>query len=115
MELIENKDKIVPKVYETNFVKLNIHFENTTRDLWVYLGKSNDYLIIPGVFCSCMDFIIRTVVNKASSYCKHQAGIYLAMNKNKYSVLDVDLKEAIIIIDEILNKGISVTLRRKLK
>jgi len=111
--LERESESIMPAVYELRFIKLAIRVGSYTQSLWVYLGRESDYLIIPGVFCSCKDFIMRTVINKTSSYCKHQAGVYMASKRNKYLTLSVTPEEAYDIVFEILNEGMSLKLRRR--
>lgn len=106
--------QIPPGVYELRYVKISVLVNNNTSILWVYRGKESDYLIIPGVFCSCKDFILRTIINKTSRYCKHQLGVYVAMSKNKYLSIDANLEEVFAILKEILDRGFSPTLRRKI-
>ncbi|MEM1641302.1 MAG: hypothetical protein QXI85_00730 [Desulfurococcaceae archaeon] len=105
---------ILPSVYEFRFVKLVILDNTSQQALWIYMGRSSDYLIVPGYFCSCMDFMVRTVINKTSPYCKHLAGVQIAMKAKKYAVLHVDVEESAVIIAEILENRFSSTLRKLL-
>ena len=113
----EKPEPSAPGVYELRYIKLNLHTDdfNPKGELWLYLGREYDYLIIPGAYCSCRDYIIRTIINKTSRYCKHQVGVYLALKKNKYLTLNTTLEEAYQIIREILERGFSLLVRKKLK
>jgi len=116
MKLSKDKaESMISRIYELRFVRLQIHVNGHAGAIWVYLGRNSDYVIIPGVFCSCKDYVIRTIINKTSSFCKHQAGLYIALKESKYVVVNVDFEEAYRIIQEIIDKGISQSLRKKLK
>ncbi|MEM0001442.1 MAG: SWIM zinc finger family protein [Desulfurococcaceae archaeon] len=104
--------KIPSTVFELRYIKLNIMVNENRGEIWIYAGRERDYILLPGVFCSCKDFILRTVINKTSKYCKHQLGVYIAISRKKYVELNVKLEEAYVIMQEILDKGFSISLRR---
>jgi len=83
--------------------------------VWVYVGSSRDYLIIPRTFCSCMDFIINVMSKGVKPYCKHIVAQYIVEEKGLYREVRVPNMEILIkIINEILDLNISSTLRRYL-
>lgn len=112
--LATGKYGIPSSVYELRYVKINVTIDKHSYEIWVYMGEERDYLLLPGVFCSCKDFILRTILNKASSYCKHQLGVYVALSRKKYIELNVYPEELYGIIQDILERGFSIHLRRKL-
>ncbi|MEM4481200.1 MAG: SWIM zinc finger family protein [Desulfurococcaceae archaeon] len=112
--LEEEVAQMTPSVYEMRFVRLDIRDDSLVRSVWAYLGKRADNLNKPGAFCSCRDFTIRTIVNKKSKYCKHQVGVYTAIKFGKFTALSANIEEALTIVQELLDKGFSISLRRKL-
>jgi predicted nucleic acid-binding Zn finger protein len=103
-------------VYGGRFVELKASLSGLkdTWSLWVYTGRERDYLLIPYTYCSCMDFLIRTVSMKTRTHCKHQVGLLIAMKKRLFKTINVTLEELYVIVTEILESGFSATLRRKL-
>lgn len=110
----EKAASILPSVYELRFLKILVEHYDHEASFWVYMGLRSDYVIIPGTFCSCKDFIIRTAINKTSAYCKHLLGQYIASREGKYITLRVSPSEAAGILLEILNHEYSTTVRKKL-
>jgi predicted nucleic acid-binding Zn finger protein len=109
-------DQASLSIYEGKYVELKAILKNTVDSwsMWVYMGRERDYILIPYVYCSCMDYLVRTVFLKTRSYCKHQLGLLVAIKKGLFKTITVTLEELYTIIDEILEKGFSITLRRKL-
>lgn len=103
---------VLPLVYERRFVRLKTP---GGRDIWVYMGPRSDYVIIPGTYCSCMDFSVRVVSRSSYPYCKHLLGLEVALRRNLYRDLEVGESDAVGIVREILSQGFSRTLRRLLK
>jgi len=104
-------DQASLSIYEGKYVELKAILKNTVDSwsMWVYMGRERDYILIPYIYCSCMDYLVRTVFLK-----KHQLGLLVAIKKGLFKTITVTLEELYTIIDEILEKGFSITLRRKL-
>lgn len=91
---------------------------------WAYVGPQRHHLLIPMTYCSCHDFLIRTVAQKFPSreapagrppaFCKHLLGLEIARGRGKFAALNVTEEELRSVIREILKYGYSQTLRRKL-
>jgi len=109
-------DQASLSIYEGKYVELKAILKNTVDSwsMWVYMGRERDYILIPYIYCSCMDYLVRTVFLKTRSYCKHQLGLLVAIKKGLFKTITVTLEELYTIIDEILEKSFSITLRRKL-
>jgi len=110
-------DSSLAEIYEGRFIELKTSIRGETGDtwsLWIYMGRERDYVLVPYTYCSCMDFLIRTVFLKIRAHCKHQLGLLVAMKKKLFKTLDVVIDDLYVIINEILEKGFSPTLRRKL-
>lgn len=85
-----------------------------TPEVWAYIGPRAHYLLIPMTYCSCHDFIIRSVAKGASDYCKHLVGLELARRGGKISEIELSPDEMLVVVREILKYRFSQTLRRKL-
>ncbi|WP_440060072.1 metal-binding protein [Thermogladius sp. 4427co] len=95
------------------FVKILV--QNADLNTWVYLGLSNDYVIIPGAYCSCNDFTIRVVGRREKCYCKHLIEQALSERRGLYKVINLDsLGEYIKILNEVLTQNLTSTLRKKI-
>lgn len=46
-------------------------FTPSNREAWVVVGKEKEYLIIPRLFCSCIDFHINVTLRRKYSLCHH--------------------------------------------
>ncbi len=104
--------RVTEGVYENRVVKCTTL---NGRTLWFYLGKKEVYLVIPMMFCSCMDFLINVVERKIVPACYHLASQILAENYGKYrrlSNITVDEEEAI--LEEVEKYKYSPTLVRLL-
>ena len=78
-------------------------------DLWVYLGGSGDYIVIPGLYCSCPKF--QAGARSGSRYCCHHvAGLREALRLGRYH--EVDGLDQVEVVREILVLGRSYTVRR---
>ncbi|MEM4717951.1 MAG: hypothetical protein QXE81_04225 [Desulfurococcaceae archaeon] len=106
--------RIPSEVYEFRYARINVAINNKIKSLWIFIGRERDYLLIPGVFCNCKDFIFRTVINKTSKFCKHQLGLHIAIYKKKYVEINLDPQRLYIIMSEILSRGFSIELRKVL-
>jgi predicted nucleic acid-binding Zn finger protein len=106
--------RVLPDVLEYRFVKVNIKLDNEERAIWIYTGRQRDYVLVPGLFCSCKDFTLRTIIGRISNYCKHQLGLYIAISRKKYLELTMLPNEAYTIIMEVVDKGFSPLLRKKM-
>lgn len=79
------------------------------------MGKKETYIVIPKIYCSCIDFLINVVERKNVLSCYHLVSQVLAEVYGKYRVLkDISVQKEIAIIDEIEKYGHSLTLLRYL-
>ena len=80
-------------------------------DLWIYLGSSGDYIVVPGLYCSCPKF--QRGARTGSSYCCHHVkGIEYAIEAGRYHV--VKGVDQVSVIREVLIHKIAYTVRRAL-
>lgn len=101
--------ELAPLAYTYRFVRLTT--ADKASDLWVYMGPQRDYVVIPGTYCSCMDFTIRVISQGVSPYCKHLLALEVARTRGKYREVRVSETEAVKVIGEALSRGFSKTLR----
>ncbi len=101
--------KLTEAIAGIRFVELII--EGTTL-LWIFMGKSEDHIIIPRTYCSCKDFIIHVLSQKRKLFCYHLVAQVIAEKEGKYRRVNVDIDTCSRIINEVLEKGFSTTLRR---
>lgn len=101
--------KLAEAITGTRFIKVNVDGKTL---IWIFMGRREDHIIIPRTYCSCKDFIIHVLSQRRKLFCYHLVGQVIAEREKKYREVNVDLKTCSIIVDEILDKGISVTLRR---
>jgi len=82
---------------------------------WFFLGKTRTYIIIPKIFCSCVDFEINVVERKKIPTCYHLVAQVLAEVYGRYRyVSDLPIDEALRIYDEIEKRQLSATLHKYL-
>ena len=79
---------------------------------WIFRGKNRDYILIPGYSCTCKDFIIHVVSEKARRPCYHLIAQKVAEKEGKY--VDLNVEDGLVddILLEILWNNYSPTLRR---
>jgi predicted nucleic acid-binding Zn finger protein len=109
--------EVYARVLLKKIVKLIIKINNEVYEppTYFYIGERNDHLIIPYIYCTCKNFTIRVMVKKEKKTCKHLLMLRLALEKSMYRTImirELDLYRKI--INEIINIGISPTLRKLL-
>lgn len=59
-------------------------FEPSGRELWVVVGRSRDYLVLPvAKYCACDDFFYR-VLDRERKRCYHLLAVTLAQRQGSY-------------------------------
>jgi len=46
-------------------------YQPSNRIVWTAMGRNQEHLIYPRLFCSCQDFYKNVVVHKKRNFCKH--------------------------------------------
>ena len=83
--------------------------------LWFYTGVKRDYVVIPRVYCSCKSFVINVMSRKSVKTCRHLLIQAIGEENGLYREAAInDLDTLYKIVKEILDLGISPTLRRVL-
>jgi len=104
-------DKAVELVRLRRIIKL---VSKSGRVIYIALGTTGDYLLIPRLFCTCKDFELNVVIRKVKGTCYHLIALELALRSNSFRELSVDDETLNDIIYELIFSGRSVTLRKKL-
>ncbi len=46
-------------------------YKPSNRVVWTAMGRNQEHLIYPKLFCSCQDYYKNVVVNRKREFCKH--------------------------------------------
>ncbi len=65
-------------------------YKPSNRVVWTAMGRNQEHLIYPKLFCSCQDYYKNVVVNRKREFCKHIIAqiISEALYNFKETVLD---------------------------
>ncbi len=83
-------------------------------ELYVFLGKSRCYIMLPRTFCSCKDFEIGVVMRRSKGTCYHLVALDLAISQGKLRSEEVDCELIEAVALELLLQDDSPTLRKLL-
>ncbi len=102
--------KLASALAERRLVRLS-----ADPELWVFMGRSRDYLIIPRTYCSCRDFLVNVVGRGRPRPCYHLVAQAKANETGIYrDLVGLDWRSVWVIVLEILDRGVSRALRRAL-
>jgi len=59
-------------------------FEPSGRVMWIVVGREQDYMVLPGLYCQCDDFYINVVVKRKASACYHLIAQLIADKKGMF-------------------------------
>ena len=104
-------DKALELVRLRRIIKL---VSKSGKILYIALGTTGDYLLIPRLFCTCKDFELNVVIRRTKGTCYHLIALELALRSNSFRELRVDDETLNDIMYEVLFSGKSVTLRKKM-
>ncbi len=79
------------------------------------LGKKEDHVLIPPIYCSCRDFKINSVMRKRRGNCYHIYAYCLSEKNGNITVIKDNDKEHVrirVIITQLLKSGRSGLLRK---
>ncbi len=46
-------------------------FKPSQREVWIVVGRTRDYQVIPRLFCMCDDFYLNVVIRRSDPLCYH--------------------------------------------
>ena len=104
-------DKAIELVRLRRIIKV---ISGSGKIIYIALGTTGDYLLIPKLFCTCKDFELNVVIRRSKGTCYHLVALELALKSNSFRELRVDDGTLNDIMYEVLFSGRSVTLRKKL-
>ncbi len=114
--IIERDGRVKSILSLRKLVKIYVESNKTLLEppVWIYMGLLNDHIIIPKLYCSCKDYIIRVMSEKRRPACIHLIAQKFAEEKKSYKTVTVSLNDYFKILSEILKYGKSPTLRKVL-
>ena len=89
LELIfPDKSSDVMETLKRGVTKYN--YKPSKRVVWTAMGKNQEHLIYPKLYCSCQDYYKNVVVNRNREFCKHIIAqiISEALHNFKETILD---------------------------
>jgi len=75
-------------------------YKPSNKVLWTAMGKSQEYILYPKEFCSCMDFYKEVVINRNRSYCKHLLAQVISKVLDSYQTVELEDYEFKIRLEE---------------
>ncbi|MHA2037214.1 MAG: hypothetical protein ACW98X_12315 [Promethearchaeota archaeon] len=83
-----------PDVMETLKRGITKHtYKPSNRVVWTAMGKNQEHLIYPHLFCSCQDYYKNVVVNRIREFCKHIIAQIISEALQNYKEKTQDDKE----------------------
>ena len=80
--IFPDKSKDVLEVLKRRITKYT--YKPSNRIVWTAMGKNQEHLIYPRLFCSCQDFYKNVVVHKKRNFCKHILAQVISEGFNKF-------------------------------
>ncbi|MEM4518880.1 MAG: hypothetical protein QXD94_00355 [Sulfolobales archaeon] len=100
------------RVKEALYEKRVFRLVCSGKYLWVFSSRDRDYLIIPKIYCSCVDFELNVIVRGSKKYCYHLITQYIAESKGMFKELTVSNELLNDIFIELIYIGRSNALRK---
>ena len=66
--------------------------KSSGRNVYIFMSKGRDYLIIPRILCTCKDYEFNVVLRKAKPACYHLVTAELAIRKGEVRKIIVDFE-----------------------
>jgi len=79
-------------------------FKPSLKTYWVVVGRTRDYLVLPGRYCTCDDFFINAVARLKVKSCYHLLAQEIAEREGAFEVYEVDDEEG----EKLLNEWLEV-------
>ncbi len=89
-----------------------VRVDTGESSVWVYLGETGDYVIVPFSYCSC-GFFLRNVKGEVKP-CSHLKGLVGTLRAGRYREVKLSPSDAVRILAEALVSGYAFTLRAML-
>jgi predicted nucleic acid-binding Zn finger protein len=76
-------------------------YKPSNRVVWTAMGRNQEHLIYPKLFCSCQDYYKNVVVNRNREFCKHIVAQIISEALQNYKETTLDDKEFKELISEL--------------
>jgi len=73
-------------------------YKPSNRVVWTAMGRNQEHLVYPKLFCSCQDYYKNVVVNKIREFCKHIIAQVISealLNFKETTLNDKEFKELV--------------------
>ncbi|MEM4699407.1 MAG: hypothetical protein QXT74_00465 [Candidatus Nezhaarchaeales archaeon] len=75
-------------------------FKQSREEYWIVVGRTRDYMVIPGKYCTCDDFFINVVTGTRAKSCYHLLAQKIAEDGGSFETYEVDDDEGERLLDE---------------
>ncbi|MCK4284818.1 MAG: hypothetical protein KAX18_01395 [Candidatus Lokiarchaeota archaeon] len=92
LELVfPDKSSDVMETLKRGITKYN--YKPSKRVVWTAMGKNQEHLIHPKLYCSCQDYYKNVVVNRNREFCKHIIAQIISEALHNFKETTLDDKE----------------------
>ncbi len=78
----EKLDRAI-QLLKDNHVK-KYTFKPSKREVWIVVGRTRDYQVVPRLYCMCDDFYLNVVIRRSDPLCYHMLAQMLAEVTHKF-------------------------------
>jgi len=90
-ELFPNKSDKILEVVNRGIIK-NI-YKPSNRIVWTVMGRDQEHIIFPKLYCSCKSFYKEVVINRTKKSCKHIIAQIISEALNNFKELELEDSE----------------------
>ena len=90
-EIFPNKSDKILEVVNRGIIK-NI-YKPSNRIVWTVMGRDQEHIILPKLFCSCKSFYKEVIINRTKKYCKHIIAQIISEALNNFEELELEDSE----------------------
>jgi predicted nucleic acid-binding Zn finger protein len=90
---------------------INIRSSDGIFSIFIYLGKSQDYIVTPNA-CTCPSYLFNVILKKKHKYCYHIIGLKYALTTEQITRIMLPINEIRDILIDIYAYGKSLKLRK---
>lgn len=90
-EIFPNKSDKILEVVNRGIIK-NI-YKPSNRIVWTVMGRDQEHIILPKLFCSCKSFYKEVIINRTKKSCKHIIAQIISEALNNFEELELEDSE----------------------
>jgi predicted nucleic acid-binding Zn finger protein len=75
------------KLVEDGHVK-KYTFQPSKRGVWIVVGRTRDYQVLPRLYCMCDDFYLNVIIRRSDPACYHILAQMLAEASHKFDKIE---------------------------